>query len=94
MTRRFMGRNVQCLGGGRNVMAFETVGSWFDPLKCHVLFLFVRLEFTPTKGHPFISFVYVWQLERLPPYLHRTIVTRRNVVNCFRRVRKIAKSYW
>ena len=72
-------------------MAFETVGSWYNPVKCLVLFLFIRFEFTPINEYPFISFC-VWQHERLLPYLHRTVEIRRNAMNCFRRVRKIVKA--
>jgi len=54
-----MERKAQYLGGGRNLMAFETVGSWFDPVKCLVLFLLIRFEFIPINEHPFISFVCV-----------------------------------
>jgi len=56
---QFCGKRAQCLGGGRNLMAFETAGSWYDPVKCLVLFLFITFEFTPIDEHPFISFVCV-----------------------------------
>ena len=55
----FLERKAQCLGGGRNLMTFETVGSWYDPVKCLVLFLLIRFEFTSNNEHPFISFVCV-----------------------------------
>ena len=48
-----------CADRGRKLVAFETVGSWNGPVKCLVLFLFNRFEFTPINEHPFISFVRV-----------------------------------